>query len=67
MWSVVCAKGEVNQLVDPVKEEAEYWDYIYDKTACLLGAACRVGGLLASSERLDDLEKLGYFWVMPFK
>ena len=28
--SVIC-EGEVNQLVDPVKEEAEYWDYIYDK------------------------------------
>ena len=69
MTDVVCrmCEGEVNQLVDPVKEEAEYWDYIYDKTACLLGAACRVGGLLASSERLDDLEKLGVLLGYAFQ
>ncbi len=55
--------GEVNQLVAPEQTEAFYWRYIYQKTACLLGAACKSGPLLAGDTSLEVTNQLEQFGV----
>lgn len=63
MTQAICkmASGEVEQLLSPGTDETYYWHYIYQKTACLLGAACRAGALVAGCNPLecDDLEQFG--------
>ena len=40
---------------------SSYYDFISDKTGCLFGAACRIGGLLSDSDIAEEkcLESLG--------
>lgn len=42
--------GEINQLLDPVTAEKDYFDYVYKKTACLIGGCCRLGAILADRD-----------------
>lgn len=42
--------GEINQLLNPLVSEEEYWQYIYQKTACLIGACCRLGAILSDTD-----------------
>lgn len=53
--------GEINQLLEPVSTEGEYWDYIHKKTARLIGACCRLGTILSDQEHVhgDDLQQFG--------
>ncbi len=51
------AQGEVLQLLninDPDTSEAKYLEVIYNKTACLFEAACRIGAIIShSGEKLE--------------
>ncbi|NMB01646.1 MAG: polyprenyl synthetase family protein [Firmicutes bacterium] len=53
--------GEINQLLAPITVEQQYWNYIYLKTARLIGGCCRLGAILSDQEHLlgDTLQKLG--------
>lgn len=53
--------GEIQQLMDPVVKEADYWQYIYQKTACFIEGACRVGAVAARTAELREVELLSKF------
>lgn len=53
--------GEIQQLLDPVVSEADYWNYIYQKTACLIEAACRVGALIAEVQDVRSIDLASKF------
>lgn len=56
----MCA-GEVDQLVAPKQDEGFYWNYIHKKTACLLGAACKVGAMVSSLPTVENMDKMEQF------
>lgn len=47
--------GEINQLLVPLSDEEDYWTYIHQKTACLIGGCCRLGAVLAKSPTHEDV------------
>lgn len=47
--------GEINQLLAPLSDEEDYWTYIHQKTACLIGGCCRLGAVLAESPSQEDV------------
>lgn len=49
--------GEINQLLAPLSDEEDYWTYIHQKTACLIGGCCRLGAVLADSPIHEDVLK----------
>ena len=53
--------GEINQLLTPAVTEQDYWIYIHQKTARLIGGCCRLGAILSDQEHLwgDILQELG--------
>lgn len=47
--------GEINQLLAPLSDEDDYWTYIHQKTACLIGGCCRLGAVLANSPAQEGI------------
>lgn len=54
-------EGEVRQLIDPRKDETYYWQYIYNKTVCLIEAACCVGAVTAGEQDQNIVSRLSEF------
>jgi len=72
MTDVICqmCAGEIEQLVRPGQTEAYYWRYIFKKTACLIGSACKAGALLGkniSQELIANLESFGHYLGYAFQ
>lgn len=63
MTDVICqmCEGEVQQLLAPGTDETYYWQYIYQKTGCLIEASCRAGAMLSSNHDQSSLDLIGKF------
>ena len=54
-------QGEIQQLMNPGCDEAYYWRYIYQKTACFMQAVCQVGAMIADGVDQKTIDLLGRF------
>jgi geranylgeranyl pyrophosphate synthase len=48
--------GEIGQLISPAVNEEGYYNYIYCKTARLIGGCCRLGAMLAGQDAMCGAE-----------